>query len=93
MKSLRVAGTPEASSRILRDARSPTPPANGADNAYTHMKAAAISPISKPIHVEIGKMLATGAAVESTMYASFSRLIRSRSVIGRIVDPTISVFA
>ncbi len=41
----------------------------------------------------MGTSAATGAAVESTMYASFSRLIFSRSVIGRIVLPTISVLA
>ena len=38
-------------------------------------------------------MAATGAAVESTRYASFSREMRSRSVMGRMVVPTIRVLA
>ena len=33
----------------------------------TAAKAEAINPTSKPIHVEMGKMLETGAAVESTI--------------------------
>ena len=36
---------------------------------------------------------ATGAAVESTRKASFSREMRSRSVTGRIVLPTSNVLA
>ncbi len=45
------------------------------------------------IFVEPSLMLATGAAVESTKYASFSRLIRKRSVSGRSVPPSSKVFA
>ena len=52
-----------------------------------------ISETSYPTQVEIGTSAATGAAVESTRYASFSRDTFSRSVIGRMVLPTTSVFA
>ena len=45
-----------------------------------------------PIQLENTATVATGAAVESTRYASFSRLIRCRSVTGLIALPTIRVF-
>ncbi len=53
----------------------------------------AIREISYPTQVDTNMMLATGAEVESTTYASFSRDTRSRSVTGRMVLPTINVFA
>ena len=52
-----------------------------------------MSPTSKPIQVEMRASEATGADVESTTYASFSRLILSRSVTGRIELPTTRVLA
>lgn len=48
---------------------------------------------SAAIQLEISAMPATGAAVESTMNASFSRLTRAWSVMGRITGPTISASA
>lgn len=48
-------------------------------------------PISKPIHDEIGVMLATGADVASTRKANFSRETKSISVKGLIDPPTISL--
>ena len=46
-----------------------------------------------PIQEEMGETDAIGAAVASTRYASFSRLISIRSMIGRNVLPTIRLFA
>ena len=52
-----------------------------------------MSEISNPTHVETKTIVTTGAAVESTRYASFSRDTFSLSVMGRKVFPTMSVFA
>ena len=52
-----------------------------------------MSDISKPAQVDTNMIAATGAAEESTIYASFSRDTFIRSVIGRIVLPMTSVFA
>jgi hypothetical protein len=49
--------------------------------------------ISNATHVDSTERPATGAAVESTIHASFSRETRMRSVSGRMEPPTISVFA
>ena len=66
--------------------------ANGLRSSIpTDSNASLIRLISNPIQLVITAMHATGAAVESTMYASFSREMRRRSVTGRIVFPTISV--
>ena len=47
--------------------------------------------ISKPTQVDTNTMADTGAAVESTMYASFSRDTLRPSVTGRMVLPTMRV--
>ena len=52
-----------------------------------------MSPNWYAVQVEMIPMVATGAAVASTINDSFSRLIRTRSVNGLIVLPTISVLA
>ena len=49
--------------------------------------------ISYATQVDSSESPATGAAVESTIQASFSRETRMRSVSGRIVPPTMSVLA
>ena len=49
--------------------------------------------IWKAVQVEMTPIVATGAAVESTMKASFSRLTRTLSVKGRMVLPMISELA
>ncbi len=49
--------------------------------------------ISTATQVDISANPATGAAVESTIYASFSREIFSRSQMGRNVVPNKMVFA
>ena len=49
--------------------------------------------VSDPTQVDMTARLATGAAVASTMKASFSRDIRSRSVSGLAVVPTMRVLA
>ena len=48
-----------------------------------------MSPMTKTTQVETGPRRHTGAEVESTMYASFSREIRYRSVRGRMTLPTV----
>ena len=48
---------------------------------------------SVPIQVEMSMIPATGAAVESTMYASFSREMRYLSQSGLMIGPMINAFA
>ena len=53
--------------------------------------ASSIKPSWKPIQLLTSAKVATGAAVESTKKASFSRDSRAASAMGRMVLPTTKV--